>query len=74
VSSVTIRRIPDDLLDRIRAAASAHGVSLEQELRDTLAARYPTRTEVLAAVRAGWARHPAVDVTDIDGWIDEGAE
>jgi plasmid stability protein len=74
MASVTIRRLPDDLLARIKTAAAAHGVSLEQELRDTLAARYPTRAETLEAVRAHWARLPVVRAADVDAWVDAGRE
>lgn len=74
MASVTIRRIPDDLLARIKAAAAAHGVSLEQELRETLAARYPTRAEVLEAIRTRWERLPVVEAADLDAWVDEGRE
>ena len=74
MASVTIRRLPDDLLARIKAAAAAHGLSLEQELRETLAARYPTRTEVLRTVRERWPRLPEVRADDIDAWIDEGRD
>jgi plasmid stability protein len=74
VASVTIRRLPDDLLARIKAAAAAHGLSLEQELRDTLAARYAARQEVLDTVRERWQRLPQVGVADIDAWLDTGRE
>ena len=43
MAGVTIRRLPDDLLERIRTATAAHGRSLKQELGDAPAARYPTR-------------------------------
>ena len=72
MTSVTIRGLPDDLLARIKAAAAAHGRSLEQELRESLAARYPTRDEVLGAIRERWAGLPQVDSSDIDSWIETG--
>ena len=74
MASVTIRRLPDDLLARIKAAAAAHGCSLEQELRDTLAARYAARQEVLDTVRQRWERLPEVSAADIDAWLDAGRE
>jgi len=70
VASVTIRRLPDDLLARIKAAAAAHGRSLEQELRESLAARYPTRDKVLVAIRERWAGLPEVSPERIDSWVD----
>ena len=72
MTSVTIRGLPDDLLGRIKAAAAAHGRSLEQELRETLAARYPTRDEVLGAVRERWGELPQVNADQIDSWIETG--
>lgn len=72
MTSVTIRGLPDDLLVRIKAAAAAHGRSLEQELRETLAARYPTRDQVLGAVRERWGELPQVSADEIDSWIETG--
>jgi plasmid stability protein len=69
---VTIRRLPDDLLARIKAAAAAHGRSLEQELRESLAARYPSRDEVLGAIKERWADLPEVSTEDVDSWIETG--
>lgn len=69
---MTIRGLPDDLLVRIKAAAAAHGRSLEQELRETLAARYPTRDQVLGAVRERWGELPQVSADEIDSWIETG--
>jgi plasmid stability protein len=71
---VTIRRLPDDLLARIKAAAAAHGRSLEQELRESLAARYPTRDAVLVAIRERWAGLPEVSPDDIDSWVEAGRD
>ena len=69
---MTIRGLPDELLVRIKAAAAAHGRSLEQELRETLAARYPTRDEVLGVVRGRWGELPQVSADQIDSWIETG--
>ena len=69
---MTIRGLPDDLLARIKAAAAAHGRSLEQELLETLAARYPTRDQVLGAVRQSWGELPQVSGDQIDSWIETG--
>jgi len=74
VASVTIRRLPDDLLARIKAAAAAHGRSLEQELRESLAARYSTRDQVLVAIRERWAGLPEVSPEDIDSWVETGRD
>lgn len=69
---MTIRGLPDELLVRIKAAAAAHGRSLEQELRETLAARYPTRDQVLGAVRERWGELPHVSADQVDSWIETG--
>jgi plasmid stability protein len=74
MATVTIRKLPDDLLERIRTAAEAHGRSLEQELRETLASRYPTRDEVLGRIRARWDTLPAAAVEEIDEAIERGRE
>ena len=70
--SVTIRKLPDDLVARIKAAAAANDRSLEQELRETLASTYASRTEILDRAVARWPDLPAVESHKIDEWIETG--
>lgn len=51
MGQVIVRNLADEIIEQHRARAKAHGVSLEQELRDVLAAAArPSRDEVLAAM------------------------
>jgi plasmid stability protein len=51
MAQVVICNIDDSLIDRLKARAAAHGISLEQQLRDILAkAATPDRTELLAEI------------------------
>jgi plasmid stability protein len=74
MATVTIRKLPDDLLQRIRAVATAHGRSLEQELREALASRYPTREQILERIRSRWDETLPAGAEEIDQAIDAGRE
>jgi antitoxin FitA len=55
MGQVIIRNLDDGVLDSLRAQAAAHGMSLEQELRDVLTAavrRSGALAEDLARIRA----------------------
>jgi antitoxin FitA len=48
MGQVIVRNLEDDVIERHRARAKAHGVSLEQELREVLRrAATPTKDELL---------------------------
>ncbi len=49
MGQILVRNLKDAVIKRLKARAAARGVSLEQELRDILAAAsQPSREEVLA--------------------------
>ncbi len=74
MATVTIRKLPEDLVDRIKVAAAANGRSLEQELREALSSRYASRAEILDRAAARWEHLPAVTAEQIDEWIETGRE
>ena len=39
MATITIRNVPDQLVDRIKRLAEQKGVSMEQEIRDLLQSR-----------------------------------
>ena len=74
MGTLTIRNLPDDLVDRIKEAAAGQGHSMEQEVRDLLQRRYATRAEVLARLQERWRQYPTASAQEIAAWIAEGRE
>lgn len=76
--TLTIKNIPDELYDRLKAAAQAHHRSLNSEIlycvEQTLGARKIDVTDALAiakALRAKTASHPISD-NELDAAKNEG--
>ncbi len=72
MATITIRNIPDDLVERIKSVARGKGRSMEQELRELLKARYAHRSQILARTRERWEKLPPVTPQEIHGWKEEG--
>lgn len=72
MSTLTIRNLPEDLIERVKASAARHGRSMEQELRDLLQSRYPRRSEVIARVRERWKETPSTAADEVARWREEG--
>jgi plasmid stability protein len=74
MATLTIRNLPDDLVERLKEAASRRGHSMEQEVRELLQQRYAARQEVLARVEERWQRLPKASAEEIAAWTAEGRE
>jgi antitoxin FitA len=57
MATLTIRNVPDELVNRIKLLAGQKGVSMEQEIRDLLQSRYEQRGAVLERIRQRWATY-----------------
>lgn len=74
MATLTIRNLPDDLVERIRVSASRYGRSMEQEVRELLQHRYAARQDVVSRLHERWQRHPKATAAEIAAWIAEGRE
>jgi plasmid stability protein len=72
MATITIRNLPDDLVDRLKEAAAAHNRSMEQEVRELLEARYAPKEEVLERVRGRWEGLPETTAEEAERWREEG--
>ncbi len=72
MATITIRNLPDDVVERLKAVAADHRRSMEHEVRILLEQRYAPRSEVLRRIRARWGRLPAVAPEEVQRWRDEG--
>ena len=69
MATLTIRNVPEDVVARLKKVAANKGLSMEQELRELLKTRYPSRAEVLDRVRENWKTLPPVSAEEVDKWI-----
>ena len=68
MATLTIRNLPDEVVDRIKTAATHQGRSMEQEVRDVLLRRYASRNEVVRRIRQRWEELPATAASDVKRW------
>lgn len=71
MGALTIRNLPDDLIQRLKDAAEAHNRSMEQEVRELLEQRYAPKGEVLERVRERWEDLPETSPDEVARWREE---
>ena len=73
MGTLTIRNLPDETIDRIKAVAKARGWSMEQEIRSLIEARYADRKLAIERIRKRRAEPGyGVSADQIDEWIAQG--
>lgn len=72
MATITIRNVPDRLVDRIKQLAGQKGVSMEQEIRDLLQSRYEQRGVVLERIRHRWETLPLQSAESMQDWKAQG--
>ena len=74
MATLTIRNVPEDLVERIKEVAARNGRSMESELREMLLQRYVTRQQVLEEIRNRPPGFPSATAREIRRWIETGRE
>jgi plasmid stability protein len=72
MATLTIRHIPEAIIERLKAIAKRKGHSMEQEVRELLATRYAARNEITARVRQRWDTLPSTSEADVRTWCQIG--
>lgn len=72
MATITVRNVPEELVNRIKQLADNKGVSMEQEIRDLLKSRYESRNEVLDRIRKRWDSLPVQSEELIQEWKEQG--
>ena len=72
MATLTIRRVPDTVVERLKAVARSKGHSMEQEVRELLEERYATRAEVLERIKKRWGTLPPISKAEVDAWRNIG--
>ncbi len=68
--TLTIRNLPMEVMERLKARAKQNGRSMEREAREILGQRLASRSELLSEMRARWddiAVPPSA--AEVSGWI-----
>lgn len=69
VANLTIKQIPKELVDRIKAAAESNGRSMNKEIIDCLESAYtprPSAEEAIARAKALWESIGSPDIGPYD--------
>lgn len=72
MATITIRNLSEDLVERIKSAASQKGLSMEQEVREVLQYRYMRKQKALSRIRARWNSNQAPTAEEVQQWIETG--
>lgn len=71
--TLTIRSVPPRVVQSLKALASRHGRSMEQEVRDLIEEHVAERLAVLEQIEASWShqrRRPTA--AEVDRWLETG--
>lgn len=72
MATVTVRNLPDDVVERLKKAAEGHQHSMEQEVRALLQRYYGPREDILRRVRERWDQIPPVNPDEVEEWRNKG--
>lgn len=72
MATITIRNVPDELVNRIKRLAEQKGISMEQEVRDLLQSRYVQRSEVIKRIRQRSRTLPPQEASQLQDWKEQG--
>lgn len=70
--TLTIRKVPRAVVERLRKSAVQSGRSMEQEVRDLLEQRYARREDLVKAIRRSWHDLPPSSAKEVARWIETG--
>jgi plasmid stability protein len=71
--TITVRNVPTEVVQSLKALAKRHNRSMEQEVRELLEGYVAEREAILDQIEAGWqaqTRRPTAD--EIDAWLAVG--
>ncbi|MEO0520922.1 MAG: hypothetical protein AAF171_26905 [Cyanobacteria bacterium P01_A01_bin.116] len=74
MATLTIRNLPDDLVQRIKTRAAANEHSMEQEVRQLLETRYASHKMVIDRICERWSTLPNTTPEEIDQWREIGRQ
>jgi plasmid stability protein len=70
--TLTIRHVPDVVIERLKAVAQSKGHSMEQEVRELLETRYAARAEITGRIKKRWEDLPYTSEAEVSAWRHAG--
>ena len=74
MATLTIRNLPNEVVERLKEAAKRKGKSMEQEVRELLENRYRSRREILEQVEQRWKDLDSPEAEEVETWLEEGRD
>ena len=72
MGTLTVRNVPDEVIERVRTSAELNRRSMEQEVRLLLEARFAPKAEVLDRARARWKKTKGPTKEQVEAWRSQG--
>ena len=72
MGTLTIRSLPEEVIQGVKTSAELHNRSMEQEIRELLQRRYGPRSEVLRRIRKRWDALPRTEANEVEQWRQKG--
>ncbi len=72
MKTLTIRKIPEAVLVRIKSVASLKNYSMEQEVRELLIKKYAATHDIAARIRKRWKELPKTSSAQLKAWRKSG--
>lgn len=72
MGTLTIRSLPEEVIQGVKTSAELHQRSMEQEIRELLQRRYGPRSEVLRRIRNRWEVLPRTEANEVEQWRQKG--
>jgi hypothetical protein len=74
MATLTIRSVPEPVVERLKEVAAQRGRSMEEEVRLLLQERYVKKEEILRRIEERWRDLPKVSSDEVESWIREGRD
>lgn len=71
MSTITIRNLPPETVERLKRRAARNGRSMEQEAREILGRRLGSRDEILRRIEAWGHAIPPPPAALLEAWVAE---
>jgi hypothetical protein len=72
MGTLTIRSLPEKVIQGVKISAELNKRSMEQEIRELLQRRYGPRSEVLLRIRNRWKVLPRAEANEVEQWRHQG--
>ena len=70
MATITVRNLPDSVVEALKELAERNSRSMEQEAREIISSRVMDRKTVVQLLEQGWKRHTrAISLEEAQDWL-----